>query len=93
MAWRGTQDHGWDCNLRRLNLDGGVQSDLTVHGGPEKAVYAYPFEHYDGWRSRLGRDLHIGVFGENFTTDGLMEDLVHFGDGLIKSLATAHEGL
>lgn len=66
--------------LRRLNLDGDAQADLTVHGGPEKAVYAYSHEHYDGWRSRLHRDLTPGAFGENLTTEGLTEDTVHIGD-------------
>jgi MOSC domain-containing protein YiiM len=67
--------------LRRLNLDGDRQADLTVHGGPYKAVYCYPHEHYEYWRKALpGRELPIGVFGENFTTEGLVEDSVHLGD-------------
>ncbi len=66
--------------LRRLNLDGDAQADLTVHGGPDKAVYAYPSEHYADWRSQLGRDLTPGAFGENLTTEGLVEDAVHIGD-------------
>jgi MOSC domain-containing protein YiiM len=66
--------------LRHHNLDGDAQADLTVHGGPDKAVYAYPVEHYDGWRARLGRDLPFGAFGENLTTEGLTEDHVHIGD-------------
>jgi MOSC domain-containing protein YiiM len=66
--------------LRRLNLDGDRQADLTVHGGPDKAVYAYPSEHYNGWQSRLGRALTPGAFGENLTTEGLTEDSVHIGD-------------
>ena len=66
--------------LRRLNLDGDAQADLTVHGGPDKAIYAYPSEHYDGWRSQLNRDLTPGAFGENLTTEGLLEDQVHIGD-------------
>lgn len=69
--------------VRRLNLDGDGQSDLTVHGGFEKAVYAYPAEHYGFWRKRLpGVDLPWGSFGENFTIKGLMEDAVHIGDTL-----------
>ena len=68
-------------NLRRLNLDGDRQADLTVHGGPFKAVYCYPHEHYEYWKKALpGRELPIGVFGENFTTEGLLEDTVHLGD-------------
>jgi MOSC domain-containing protein YiiM len=67
--------------LRELNLDGDRQADLTVHGGAYKAVYCYPLEHYDYWRSRLpGHELPLGVFGENFTTDGLLEETVHLGD-------------
>ena len=68
-------------NLRRLNLDGDRQADLTVHGGPYKAVYCYPHEHYEYWKKALpGRELPIGIFGENFTTEGLLEDAVHLGD-------------
>src|ERR1700694_1722437 len=60
--------------LRKLNLEGDRQADLTVHGGPYKAVYAYPSEHYDFWRAELPEmDLPWGMFGENFTTDGLDE--------------------
>src|SRR4051812_19090972 len=67
--------------LRRLNLDGDAQADLTVHGGSDKAVYAYPSEHYDYWRQELpGRDLPLGVFGENLTTEGLLENKIHVGD-------------
>jgi MOSC domain-containing protein YiiM len=66
--------------LRRLNLDGDAQSDLTVHGGPDKAIYAYPSEHYADWQTLLGHDLPPGAFGENLTTEGLMEDAVHIGD-------------
>jgi MOSC domain-containing protein YiiM len=67
--------------LRTLNLDGDRQADLTVHGGEYKAVYCYPLEHYEYWKKELpGRDLPIGIFGENFTTEGLLEDAVHLGD-------------
>lgn len=66
---------------RRLNLDGDRQADLTVHGGEQKAIYAYPAEHYDYWRSELpGVELPWGVFGENLTTLGLLEDAVNVGD-------------
>jgi MOSC domain-containing protein YiiM len=52
-----------------------------VHGGPDKAVYAYPSEHFAFWRKELpGMDLPWGVFGENFTTTGLFEETVHIGD-------------
>jgi|SRR5919205_553089 MOSC domain-containing protein YiiM len=67
--------------LRALNLDGDRQADLTVHGGPYKAVYAYPSEHYDYWRKELpGAELPWGMFGENFTTEGLDEAGVRIGD-------------
>ncbi|MGH9901690.1 MAG: MOSC domain-containing protein [Pyrinomonadaceae bacterium] len=67
--------------LRRLNLDGDRQADLTVHGGPTKAVYAYPSEHYEYWRDELpGAELPYGMFGENFTTEGLHEAGVRIGD-------------
>lgn len=67
--------------MRRLNLDGDRQADLSVHGGPSKAVYAYPVEHYHYWRSELPEmKLPWGVFGENLTTDGLLEDTVNIGD-------------
>jgi MOSC domain-containing protein YiiM len=66
---------------RKLNLDGDQQSDLTVHGGIDKAVYAYPSEHYSYWRRELpDLELPWGTFGENFTTEGLDEDAVHIGD-------------
>ena len=69
--------------VRRLNLDGDRQSDLTVHGGAYKAVYGYPAEHYPFWREQLGLpDLAPGAFGENFTTEGLLETRVRIGDRL-----------
>lgn len=67
--------------VRRLNLDGDRQADLSVHGGPDKAVYAYPAEHYDYWRGELpDMELPWGMFGENLTTEGLLEDQVNIGD-------------
>ncbi len=67
--------------LRKLNLDGDRQADLSVHGGAFKAVYCYPAAHYDYWRAELpGRELPIGIFGENFTIEGLVDDSVHVGD-------------
>ncbi len=67
--------------LRTLNLDGDRQADLSVHGGPTKAVYAYPSEHYDYWRQQLpGTELPWGMFGENFTTEGLNESTTNIGD-------------
>ena len=69
--------------VTRLNVEGDQQSDLSVHGGTEKAVYAYPSEHYAFWREELpGLDLPWGAFGENFTTEGLLEGSVRIGDRL-----------
>lgn len=67
--------------LRRTNLDGDLQSDLSVHGGKNKAAYAYPSEHYDYWRTQLSDvDFTWGMFGENFTTEGLLEETAFIGD-------------
>ena len=67
--------------MRTLNLDGDRQSDLSVHGGPQKAVYVYPSEHYGFWKQELpDMDLSWGVFGENLTTTGLLETEIHIGD-------------
>jgi MOSC domain-containing protein YiiM len=67
--------------LRWLNLEGDRQADLSVHGGQDKTVYAYPSEHYPYWKKELpGMDLPWGAFGENFTTKGLHEDTVCLGD-------------
>jgi len=91
VTWRGRntttaiykQPVGGRVALRKLNLDGDRQADLTVHGGEHKAVYCYPLVHYDYWRRELpGQELPMGAFGENFTTDGLLEDSVHLGDRL-----------
>jgi len=71
--------------LRRLNLDGDRQADLSVHGGEHKAVYCYSLAHYDYWKRELpGRELPMGMFGENFTLDdggdGLHKESVYLGD-------------
>ncbi len=69
--------------VRRLNLDGDRQSDLTVHGGLQKAVYGYPSEHYEYWRQDLPDvEFNWGKFGENLTTEGLSEEELHIGDQL-----------
>ena len=69
--------------VARLNLEGDEQSYLSVHGGPEKAVYAYPFEHYLDWGRELpGMGLPWGAFGENLTTEGILEQDVKIGDRL-----------
>jgi MOSC domain-containing protein YiiM len=69
--------------MATLNVDGDQQSDLSVHGGVDKAVYVYPSEHYAFWQSELpGVDLFAGAFGENFTSEGLLEDEVEIGDRL-----------
>jgi len=67
--------------LSKLNLEGDAQSDLSVHGGVDKAVYSYPVEHYDYWRKVYPEiEMHFGMFGENLTTQGLHEDSVNIGD-------------
>lgn len=67
--------------LRTLNLDGDRQADLSVHGGPEKAIYVYPSEHYAFWKHELPEmELSWGMFGENFTTTGLLETEINIGD-------------
>lgn len=69
--------------VRRLNLEGDEQADLTVHGGPDKAVYAYPVEQYGYWKNETPeRALEWGSFGENLTTSGLEENSVCIGDRL-----------
>jgi len=74
--------------VRRHNLDGDAQADLSVHGGEHKAVYAYPFEHYAFWERELGRqDFAPGTFGENLTVSGATEEMVCIGDVL--SIGTA----
>jgi MOSC domain-containing protein YiiM len=67
--------------ISKLNLAGDHQADLTVHGGAEKAVYAYPAEHYEYWRKNLPDvPFSWGKFGENLTTVGLWEDKLCIGD-------------
>jgi len=67
--------------LRTLNLDGDRQADLKVHGGISKAVYGYPVEHYEFWKRELPEmELPYGMFGENFTTEGMLEDALNVGD-------------
>ena len=67
--------------VKHLNLEGDRQADLKVHGGPEKAVYAYPTEHYAYWREELpGVPLPWGAFGENLSIEGLLESAVRVGD-------------
>ena len=67
-------------NLRTLNFDGDRQADLSAHGGPDKAAYAYPAEHYAYWHRELpDMTLPWGMFGENLTTEGLQEDTIKIG--------------
>jgi MOSC domain-containing protein YiiM len=70
--------------VRRLNLDGDRQADLTVHGGEQKAGYCYSLAHYEYWKKELsGRELPMGMFGENLTIEdgeGSLEESVHLGD-------------
>ena len=66
-----------------LNLEGDEQADLTVHGGPSKAIYVYPAEHYEFWRKELPEvSFSWGMFGENLTTEGLLEKEINVGDRL-----------
>jgi MOSC domain-containing protein YiiM len=70
-------------HVSTLNLDGDQQSDLAVHGGVDKAVYVYPSEHYSYWRTQLPDvDLPWGAFGENFSSNGILEDQIKIGDRL-----------
>src|SRR5688572_29486741 len=82
--WRSSiHKHPVETSLRldRLNLEGDEQADLTVHGGPDKAVCAYSADHFAYWQATLGRpDLGPGAFGENFTVSGLDEATVCLGD-------------
>jgi len=65
----------------KLNLAGDRQADLSVHGGVNKAVYAYPSEHYPFWKEEFpDMDMPWGSFGENFTTEGIFEDSIRVGD-------------
>jgi MOSC domain-containing protein YiiM len=91
IAWRGKTIHTaiWKSavagavRVARTNLEGDRQADPSVHGAPDMTVYAYPSEHYAFWRQELpGADLPWGAFGENFSTEGLLEDTVRIGDRL-----------
>ena len=74
------------ARLNRLNLEGDRQADLRVHGGEEKAVYAYPHEHYGKWARELDRDdFRPGQFGENFTVAGLPSDLPNMRNKSVRS--------
>ncbi|CUI02202.1 6-N-hydroxylaminopurine resistance protein [Leisingera aquaemixtae] len=67
--------------VRETNIDGDQQADLTVHGGPHKAVYAFPAEHYEFYQNQLGQSGYaFGHFGENLTTEGMLETEVRIGD-------------
>ena len=67
--------------IRKHNLDGDKQADLSVHGGPAKAVYVYPTQHYDYWRGKLPDvELGWGHFGENLSVDGIDEESIYIGD-------------
>jgi len=91
VVWKGTtvrtgifkEPVDGPVKVGKLNLAGDKQADLTVHGGVEKAVYAYPVEHYDYWRQELP-DVAFswGKFGENLTTNELLEDTLYIGDRL-----------
>jgi len=89
LAWRGNtfktgifkKPVSGRVMLRTTNLDGDRQADLSVHGGPNKAVYGYPSEHYSYWSAELSEhQLDWGAFGENFTTAGMLETQLSIGD-------------
>src|ERR1700704_2700391 len=89
IAWRGktVRTAIWKTPVqglrmvRRLNIDGDGQGDLTGHGGEHRAVFVYQIESYRYWEEELGRhDLTYGHFGENFTVEGLPDDEVCIGD-------------
>ncbi|WP_256241137.1 MOSC domain-containing protein [Bacillus sp. V3B] len=66
--------------LGKLNFDGDGQADLVHHGGEDKAVCVYPYEHYPHWEKDMNRELVFGAFGENLTLKGMLESDVHVGD-------------
>jgi MOSC domain-containing protein YiiM len=91
VSWKGTQVStgifkspvAGLVEVKTLNLRGDQQADLTVHGGEYKAIYGYPSEHYAFWRGELPQaDLPWGAFGENLTTEGLLEEELYIGDRL-----------
>lgn len=66
--------------VKKHNIEGDGQADLNAHGGEFKAIYGYPYEHYPKWQAELGRDdFNFGQFGENLTTQGLLEDEIYVG--------------
>jgi MOSC domain-containing protein YiiM/ferredoxin-NADP reductase len=74
---------GEPLRLKQLNFAGDGQADSSAHGGIDKAVYCYPIEHYDFWCRDTGRPtLPMGQFGENVTTEGLLETELRIGDVL-----------
>lgn len=89
ITWRGRTVHTGvykdpvqgRCGVRRLNLAGDGQGDLGGHGGEQRAVFVYQIEAYRHWHEQLMRDdLSYGQFGENFTIEGLSDDVVCIGD-------------
>jgi MOSC domain-containing protein YiiM len=73
----GSRNIGW------LGIEGDAQADLSVHGGPDKAIHHYPYDHYDYWRTALGQFPVLaspGAFGENISTVGLTEEIACIGD-------------
>lgn len=71
------------AELTEFGFEDDRQADLTAHGGPDKAVYAYPAEHYPFWEDALGVPLARGAFGENLTVSGLSEEELEIGDRLV----------
>jgi MOSC domain-containing protein YiiM len=85
VVFSGIEKHrvGGIVKVRKLNLEGDKQADLTVHGGVNKAIYVYPSENYTFWKTQFPKKkLSWGSFGENLTTEGLLEASVRKGDRL-----------
>jgi MOSC domain-containing protein YiiM len=83
LVWTAIYKEPVDGPVRvgELNLEGDKQADLRVHGGYFKAVYVYPSEHYPFWRAEYpGIDIPYGMFGENLTTEGILETEAMIGD-------------
>lgn len=66
--------------VRKLNIEGDGQGNLQVHGGIDKAVYAYSFDAYDWWKQNRPGTYECGAFGENLTVDSMSEKVIHIGD-------------
>jgi len=79
-------EHPQPVQVHLTGLEGDEQADRQVHGGEDKAIYAYPLEHYPFWQELIERETHIsphfeaGAFAENLTIEGFLESEVYVGD-------------